>query len=432
MSSNKNFGHKHSAVEIKEIQERGFSDTISYVLRHSAFYKEHFKKSGIDLNKAGNLSGIRQLPFTNKEELNSGNEDFLCVNREQVADYVTTSGSTGEPISFFLTKNDLSRLGQNEALAMSIAQCTSDDIFQLLTTIDKSFMAGMAYFQGVQALGAGIVRSGPGSPLMQWDSIMRFHPTVLITIPSFIIKMVKYAGENNIEPNNTSVKRVICIGEPIRGQNFQFNELGMQIRKEWNVDLFSTYASTEMGSAFTECEYGVGGHHQPEMSVLEVIDEDGNEVSSGEAGEVVVTTIGVEGLPLVRYRTNDICRIYREPCKCGRATPRLGPVIGRKQQMLKFKGTTVFPQTIFEILEKKPGISEFYVEAKNDNFSNDQIIVHLIQSELESIGESILRGLFISKLRVVPEFQGHEPMEIRSVMNPEKSRKVIKFVDSRL
>jgi len=431
MHSSKDFGHKHSEAEFKQLQEQGFSDAVSYVLEHSLFYQDHFANAEIDLATAGDISNIKQLPLTNKEDLATRNDDFLCVNRRQVADHVTTSGSTGEPISFFLTESDLARLGLNEALGMTCAESSSEDIFQLLTTIDKSFMAGMAYFLGVQTLGAGIIRTGPGSPVMQWDSIARFNPTVLITIPSFIIKMLKYALENNIDPNSTSIKRIVCIGEPIRQQNFELNKLGTQIQKHWNIDLFSTYASTEMGSAFTECGEGAGGHHQPEMCVLEVLDEDGNEVASREAGEVVITTIGVEGLPLLRYRTNDICTIYREPCECGRITPRLGPVIGRKEQMLKFKGTTVFPQAIFEILESEAGISEFYVEATNDRFLNDQIIVHLVQSELASIGELMLRGLFISKLRVVPEFRGHELMEMNSIIYPEKSRKVIKFMDSR-
>ena len=144
------------------------------------------------------------------------------------------------------------------------------------------------------------------------------------------------------------MKSIVCIGEPVRNADFTLNELGKRITSQWDVKLYSTYASTEMGAAFTECEYGLGGHLHPELLILEVVNEKGKAVKEGEIGEVVITTLGVEGMPLLRYKTGDLCNVYYSPCKCGRHTTRLGPVVGRQQQMIKFKGTTIFPAAIFD------------------------------------------------------------------------------------
>ena len=150
-----------------------------------------------------------------------------------------------------------------------------DDIYQLMTTIDKRFMAGLAYQLGISKMGAGIVRTGPGAPFLQWESIQRFSPTILIAIPSFIPKLIDYAIEHNIDYKNSSIKSIVCIGEPIRNEDFTPSELGKRILSQWDVKLYSTYASTEMGAAFTECSEGTGGHLNPELLVLEVVDENG-------------------------------------------------------------------------------------------------------------------------------------------------------------
>ncbi len=109
------------------------------------------------------------------------------------------------------------------------------------------------------------------------------------------------------------------------------------------MKLYSTYASTEMAASFTECSYGAGGHHHPELLIVEFLDGNDNPVPKGEAGELTITTLGVEGMPLLRFKTGDICHGHYETCKCGRKTMRVGPVIGRRNQMIKYKGTTLYP-----------------------------------------------------------------------------------------
>lgn len=274
-----------------------------------------------------------------------------------------------------------------------------------MTTMDKRFMAGLAYYLGAQQLKAGVVRVGPGAPYLQWESIRRFEPTVLIAIPSFIPKLIQFAKENGIDHTQSSVKSIVCIGEPIRDEQLQLNELGKRITSQWNVKLHSSYASTEMGAAFTECSEGQGGHLQPELLILEVIDEHDHAVGDGELGEVVVTTLGIEGMPLLRYRTGDLCHVHYQKCNCGRTSPRLGPIIGRKQQMIKFKGTTIFPPAIFDVLDMVAEVKMYQVVVKQDEFGNDLIDI-LLPNELDNENfTNELRSLFRSKLRVAPDLQ---------------------------
>lgn len=391
--------------EIAELQTQKLQQLVSYINDNSPYYHKLFAQKSLIPGDIRSLDDLQRLPFTTKDDLAQHNDEMLCVEKNLVADFVTTSGTLGDPVTFYMTENDLSRLAKNEALSLTVAGGTHKDIYQLMTTMDKRFMAGLAYYLGVQQMKAGIVRVGPGAPYLQWESIRRFEPTVLIAIPSFIPKLIQFAKENGIDHTQSSVKSIICIGEPIRDEHLQLNELGKRITSQWNVKLHSTYASTEMGAAFTECSEGQGGHLQPELLILEVIDEHDRPVTDGELGEVVVTTLGVEGMPLLRYRTGDLCHVHYQKCSCGRTTPRLGPIIGRKQQMIKYKGTTIFPPAIFDVLDMVAEVKMYQVVVKQDEFGNDLIDI-LLPNELnteEFVHE--LRSLFRSKLRVAPELQ---------------------------
>lgn len=391
--------------DIEALQLSKLQQLVQYLNERSPYYKGIFQQQGISPDDIKSLSDLERLPFTTKDDLAQHNDEMLCVAKSEVADFVTTSGTLGDPVTFYMTANDLDRLANNEALSLSVAGGTGKDIYQLMTTMDKRFMAGLAYYLGVQKMKAGIVRVGPGAPYLQWESIRRFEPTVLIAIPSFIPKLIQFAKENGIDHTQSSVKSIVCIGEPIRDKDLQLNELGKRITSQWDVKLHSTYASTEMGAAFTECEAGNGGHLQPELLILEVIDDNGKQVANGELGEVVVTTLGVEGMPLLRYRTGDLCHVHYDTCSCGRNTPRLGPIIGRKQQMIKYKGTTIFPPSIFDVLDMVPEIKMYQVEVLQDEFGNDLINI-LLPSELDTEGFiHELRSLFRSKLRVAPDLK---------------------------
>ncbi len=401
-------------------------EALKYAQNQSPFYAERFKNYAFDAQEINQQ--FLQLPFTSKEDLSAHNRDFLAVPIAKVAEYVTTSGTSGEPVTIFLTKNDLKRLAVNEKAALSCTGATSNDIFQLMTTIDRQFMAGLAYYLGVQEMDAGMIRIGPGVPGLHWKSIVENSVTVLIAVPSFIITLIDFAKNNGIDYKNSSVKKIVCIGEPLREDNLSLNILGRRIKEDWDVELYSTYASTEMGAAFTECEAQMGGHLNSELLHLEVIKEDGTLAKNQETGEVVITTLGTEGTPLVRYKTGDLARLYTEVCACGRTTPRLGPIIGRKNQMIKYKGTTIFPNAIYEIFDRQSAVTCYKVEVSKDYLGNDAITV-LLEKKIEKSG--IMNDIVAdcqAKLKVVPHFVFLETDYLLSQVFKKNIRKPEKIV----
>lgn len=413
--------------KIRQMQEHKLAEMLSFINQHSPYYKAKFKELNIDIRNIS-IDNLKELPFTTKDDLAKYNEQFLCSEKSKVADYITTSGTTSEPVTFYLTSNDLERIAYNEAISLQCADGSNNDIFQIMITIDKLFMAGMAYFLGIQKLNAAAIRVGPGTPNAQWEYIHRFKPSTLIAIPSFIPKLIEYAQENKIDYKNTSVRKIICLGEPVRQPDFSFNELGKRITSQWDVKLYSTYASTEMSAAFTECSHGNGGHSHPELLILEVVDDNGNKVRDGELGEVVVSTLGVEGMPLLRYRTGDLCHVYYSKCLCGRNTTRLGPVMGRKQQMIKYKGTTLFPQSIFNVLDMMPQIKLYQVEVKRDEFNNDSVTVYIDENLKTSVFSKELLSLFKSKIRVTPKLEFISEHELISRVHKTDKRKTEKII----
>lgn len=400
-------------------------ETIRYAVNNSPFYRTHFSTALL-----GELTHetFRQLPFTTKEDLSQHNRDFLCVPAEQVAEYVTTSGTSGKPVTLYLTKKDLQRLARNEKESFELTGAKAGDLFQLMTTIDKQFMAGLAYYLGVQELHAGMIRIGPGVPALQWNSILENKPDILIAVPSFLITLIDYAKQNGIDVNQTSVRSAICIGEPIREDDLSENVLAKRIHADWNIELFSTYASTEMGAAFTECQAHRGGHLNEELIYLEVLDDDGKEVPHGEKGEIIVTTLGTEGTPLIRYKTGDVARVYRETCSCGRTSPRIGPILGRKNQMIKFKGTTIFPPSIYEIFDSRSEVTCYKIEVAKDYLGHDTITI-LLENRIEHapVMEKIIEDCK-AKLRFVPHFVFLEADYLRSQVFKNHMRKPEKIV----
>lgn len=417
--------------EIKQYQEALLPATLQYLQKYSPFYKRLFSSYHIDIASIKTMEDLKKIPFTTKDDIQSHNDDFICVDRSAIIDYVTTSGTLGSPVIVPLTDKDLERLAYNEALSFACAGGNKDELYQLTATIDRRFMAGMAYFLGARKLGAGIIRVGSGIPELQWDTIHKIQPTALIGVPSFILKMIEYAEQHNIDYKNSSIKKAICIGEPLRNDDFSFNSLGKRIKEKWNIQLYSTYASTEMAAAFTECEHGTGGHHHPELLITEFVDEHGDHVQNGEAGELVITNLGVEGMPLLRFRTGDICRHYYEPCHCGRTTLRIGPIIGRRQHMIKYKGTTLYPPALYDILDNIEGIVNYIVEVYTNDIGTDEIKIRIGCQEIKNGLEKEIKDHFRAKLRAAPDVIFESPATITKLQFPETGRKAIKFFDNR-
>lgn len=243
--------------------------------------------------------------------------------------------------------------------------------------------------------------------------------------------MIDYAEKNGLDYKNSSVVGAVCIGESIKNQDFTDNILSQKIKERWDIQLFSTYASTEMSTAFTECEFQVGGHHHPELIITEILDEDENPVKEGESGELTITTLGVEALPLLRFKTGDLVKAHYEPCKCGRNTMRLSPVIGRKQQMIKYKGTTLYPPAMNDILNDFAGISCYQIVIHSSEIGLDEIIIKLSTENNDENFVNEVRDHFRAKLRVSPKIEIVDFDTLFKIVHHPNSRKPINFIDLR-
>jgi phenylacetate-CoA ligase len=301
-----------------------------------------------------------------------------------------------------------------------------------MLTLDRLFMAGVAYYSGLVKLGAKVIRSGPGVPALQFELMERFQTTVLVAVPTFVLKLIEFAVKNNFDLKKTSVKKIVCIGEAIRDEHWALNALGKKITSAWNVDLVSTYASTEMQTAFCECSFGNGGHLLPDLVYAEVLDAEGRAVNEGEVGELVITSLRVEAMPLVRFATGDMVFMKSDPCACGRTTPRISPVLGRKNQLIKLKGTTIYPQNIFDVLNPLEEVKDSAVVVSKTDVETDDVLIKLVlsstdhRSALEQISEALL-----AVLRVQPKLEVVSEVHMYEIQNAKGGRKPLRFIDQR-
>jgi len=413
------------------LQLKKLKELLQYLQEHSPYYKKIFDAQQVDLTAIQRIEDLTKLPVTTKEDMQECNMDFLCVDKKEVIEYTATSGTMGKPVTIALTENDLQRLAYNEWLSFMSMGVSAADTFQLMLTLDRQFMAGIAYYEGIRKLGGGMIRVGPGAPAQQWEIIQRLQVSVLIAVPSFILKLIEYAIGHGIDLQQTSVRKILCIGENIRNTDYSLNVLGKKITDKWPVELYSTYASTEMQTAFTECSAGKGGHLNPDLLVVELLDDNNQPVSAGEPGEVTITTLGVEGMPLLRYKTGDICQYDDSPCSCGRNTLRLSPVIGRKKQMIKLKGTTIYPPALFDLLNAIPEIKDYVTEVYPNELGLDEVVLYITPTELTEATDRSIKARLQGALRVIPEIKYLPAEAIHRMQFPDGGRKAIKFSDKR-
>ncbi|MDQ2769454.1 MAG: AMP-binding protein [Bacteroidota bacterium] len=422
-----------SQVEIAAYQDTALTQQLAYLQANSPFYQRQFTALDFDVADIRTVADLARLSTTSKQDLQEHNWDFLCVPRREVAEYCSTSGTLGHPVTVALTAADLARLHYNEYLSFACADGQPDDLYQLMLTLDRQFMAGVAYYGGIRQTGAGVIRMGPGNLAAQLDTIRQLEPTVLVAVPSFVVALVAHARGTGFNLNASSVRRIICIGESIRNEQLQPNALARRITDGWNVQLYSTYASTEKQTAFTECGHGRGGHHQPELLIFEIVDEQGQPLPAGQLGELTITTLGVAGMPLLRYRTGDICTYDDAPCACGRTTRRLGPIVGRQQHLLKYKGTSLYPQAIFNVLHTFADVVAYVVEARTSDLGTDEleISVALAARVVEDDALNRLRAALRAGLRVLPPLRVQPLPDILARQQAGDPRKPARFIDRR-
>ncbi|MEA2067951.1 MAG: AMP-binding protein [Verrucomicrobiota bacterium] len=411
--------------EVRAEQECLLRKHIRYCKEHSPFYGERL--SDVDPEEIHTLAS---LPLTHKMEISIRNSEFVAVEPVEIADIVFSSGTTGWPTKIMYTQGDLERLAYNEERAFNACGITASDIVLLTCTMDRCFIAGLAYFLGARAIGAAAIRNGHGTLEGHGEVIKHAAPTTIVGVPTFLRKLGNYLVEQGMDLPASSINKLVCIGEPLRDARMQPLSVATDLEHIWGAKVFSTYASSETVTTFCECTEQAGGHLHPALGLVEILDEDGQPVPDGEPGEVVVTPLGAEGMPLLRYRTGDISFMNRQPCGCGRTSPRLGPIIGRKRQLLKVHGTSLYPQAVFSVLDEISEVGEYYLEVHSEGELSDRLVVHLSFSSRPVEVDELLRRLQ-ARLRVKPEIIIEPEADIRRVVFTPESRKPVRFIDLR-
>lgn len=402
-------------------------DHIRYCQKNSPIYRERL--AGINPAEITRET-LSLLPFSDKDDFGTHNELFFATPPEDVVDLVFSSGTMGYPVKVAYTERDLQRLAENERKSLAACGLTSADTVLLTCTIDRCFIAGLAYFFGVRALGAAAVRNGIGSMESHAEILRRTAATAIIGVPTFLRKLAGFLIGQGIDPRKLPVSRLICIGEPLRDGEMKPLKVAVDLETLWGAKVYSTYASSETITSFCECSAQNGGHLLEELAVVEIVDPDGNVLPAGEIGEVVMTPLQMEGTPLIRFRTGDLSFLMTEPCSCGRSTPRLGPILGRRQHMMKIHGTTLYPQAVFNALDELHEISEYYIEVEQTDHLSDTLRI-VLSFQDDGLPPAGLLKTLQARLRIKPELIFKSEREVRAKVFLPGSRKPVRFYDKR-
>lgn len=416
-----------SPAAIRQQQELLLAQHVQQCAQ-SPFYASVLNKLKLRGRKRIALEVLRDLPLVSKVDFEKDNLAFLAVEKAKVRDIVQSSGTTGLPTQMMYTARDLARLAYNEAVCFKGCGMTKADRVLLTCTMDRCFVAGYAYCLGTHAVGAASIRSGLNLVEGHASVIALMHPSFIVGVPGFLRKLGRHLHERGEPPKG--VRGLICIGEPLRDEWMRSTALTEEIEHLWQAPAFSTYSSSEMVTSFCECSAQQGGHAAPDLGIVEIVDKRGNSLPAGETGEVVVTPLGVEGMPVLRFQTGDIGYLLDEPCSCGRRTVRLSPILGRRAQMLKVKGTTFYPATVFEVLNGIPAVTEYYLSVSKDEGGDGVHLTLSLSRDTPELRRRIVDAL-LARLRVRVDISVVDEAMIRKQVYVPQSRKPIRFFDLR-
>lgn len=345
--------------EIREIQFKRLKKTLKHVYKNVPYYRNLFKANKIKPDDIRSLEDLRFLPFTTKEDLRM-NYPFglFAVPKEKIVRYHASSGTTGNPTVVGYTRKDLETWAECIARLVTMGGVTKRD------TAHVSFGYGLftgafGLHQGLEKVGAGVVPMSSGNTQKQIKIMKDFGATVLIGTPSYALRLAEVAQDMGLDPATDLNLRVGCFG----GEG---STEAMRAKIDEAFGLFATenYGMSELiGPGVSgECHALTGMHINEDHFIAEIIDPVTLEVlPEGETGELVITPITKQALPLIRYRTKDITHLDYSPCACGRTTARMAKIEGRTDDMLIISGVNVFPSQIEEVLLSIDGIGSNYL-----------------------------------------------------------------------
>jgi phenylacetate-CoA ligase len=348
--------------ELKEFQLKKLNETLE-IAKKSQFYS----KKLIDVQSLKNLSDLKNLPFTEKQDLRDAFPyGLLTADLNDVVRMHSSSGTTGNPTVVFHTAKDLSEWANISARCMFTAGARKNDIFQ--NTMGYGlFTGGLGFHYGAEKLGMMVIPIGPGNSQRQIWFMKNFKVSAVHILPSYAVRLYHTMKDSGVDPKTDLNLRIFFIGaEP------HTEELRREIQDLYGVKAFNSYGLSEVsgpGVAF-ECKEQNGMHIWEDYVIPEIIDPDTLEVlPDGQEGELVLTTIDRQAMPVIRYRTRDLTRIMPGTCPCGRTHRRIERIKGRTDDMMIINGVNIFPVQIEKTIMGIPEASKNYViEITKSNF----------------------------------------------------------------
>ena len=365
--------------QLEQLQLQRLKKTVEHCM-NNAFYRKRFKELGITPDDIRSLDDVKKLPFTSKEDLRDNYPFGLsCVPLKECTRLHSSSGTTGNPTVVLHTKRDLDEWANAVARCLWMVGSRPEDVFQNSAGYGM-FTAGLGFQYGAEKVGMLTVPAAAGNTTRQIKFIKDFGTTVLHAIPSYASRIYEVMKQEGVDPRTDTKLRVLCIGAEPHSE-----EQRKRIEENLGVKAYNSYGISEMmgpGVAF-ECPEQNGLHIWEDYFIVEIIDPVTLEpVPDGQLGELVLTTINREAMPLLRYRTRDLTRILPGECPCGRTHRRLARLQGRSDDMIILKGVNIFPIQIEKILLKFKELSTDYLITLETKNGNDTMTVEVELSQL--------------------------------------------------
>ena len=377
--------------EMRQLQLERLQSSLQYLFRRVPFYKERLVKHNVGPGDLNELEDLRLFPFTTKQMLLEGFPySFFAVPMRAIARIHTSSGTTGKPIVVGYTKRDLKNWGDLMARIMVAAGVGEQDVVQISFNYGL-FTGGFGFHHGAEQIGATIIPASAMSLTRQVSTMRNFRATALVSLPSHALRIAHHVEEAGIDPNELYLRIGLFGAEPWSESTRQ------QIEERLMIKATDNYGLAEMGGPGVsfECSCSCGLHVNEDHFYPEVVNpETGEVLGEGEEGELVLTTLTKEAIPLLRYRTGDITTLTFEPCSCGRSLVRMARVKGRVDDMFILHGVNIFPNQVEGILLSHPQVGpnyriELYRE-KGRDLCKVEVETHLSsREEIEGVERSL-------------------------------------------
>lgn len=368
--------------EIKALQLERLKETVERIYSNVPYYKKKLDEARVTPDSIKSLDDLKRIPFTTKDDLRENYPFGLFASpMKDIVRIHASSGTTGKPTVVGYTKNDLDTWSEAIARLACAAGATEDDIAQISFGYGL-FTGGFGLHYGLEKVGLAIIPASTGNTEKQIMLMKDFGTTLLVSTPSYALYMSEVAEKMGID-----IKKDLKLKIGMFGSEGSTEEMRQEIEKRWGMTATENYGLSEiMGPGVAgECTEKCGMHVSDDLFIVEIINpETGEVLPEGEVGELVITNIKKEGIPLLRYRTKDITYLDNTPCKCGRTTPRIAKIQGRSDDMLKIKGVNVFPSQIESALLGTKGIAPYYqIIVKKVGFVDDmEVLVELNDDSL--------------------------------------------------